>query len=298
MAIHELHDELVRLKICEKDSLVPFHPRLSDRDDISALQCAISDVILLSRIDHLDDPSYFPKKERDLHLEDLGLPERSDEDRDTTRRMHAIKGWVDGSCWLDVGTGEGALLEALKASAKSAEAIEPNVRTRTELVSRGHLVYPSAGDAPAAHYDLITLFHVLEHFPNPLDELKSLRRLLKSGGRIIIEVPHAKDFLLGFLKLDSFKDFTLWSQHLLLHTRQSLTRFLEASGYRDIEVTGIQRHPLANHLYWLAKGRPGGHDHWSELLNNELDSAYTALLVDLDATDTLVAEAVAPEWQP
>ena len=115
--------------------------------------------------------------------------------------------------------------------------------------------------------------------------------MLTSGGKVVIEVPHARDFLLSFLDSAPFRSFTLWSEHLLLHTRESLRRYLEESGFREITIRGFQRYPLANHLHWLAQERPGGHQQWSMLRNAELDTAYGKMLSDLDFTDTLIAEA-------
>ena len=57
--------------------------------------------------------------------------------------------------------------------------------------------------------------------------LKEFKTHLNPGGILIVEVPHAKDFLLSNLKNEDFKNFTLWSQHLILHTRESLQRFLQ-----------------------------------------------------------------------
>ena len=39
-------------------------------------------------------------------------------------------------------------------------------------------------------FDLITMFHVLEHLEHPLRDLSHLGKLLKPGGYFVIEVPH------------------------------------------------------------------------------------------------------------
>ena len=36
-----------------------------------------------------------------------------------------------------------------------------------------------------------------------------------------------------------------------LHTKKSLTKFLSTSGFRDIEILGVQRYNIANHFGWL-----------------------------------------------
>jgi SAM-dependent methyltransferase len=152
-------------------------------------------------------------------------------------------------------------------------------------------VYADIADTDNDHFDVVTLFHVFEHLQDPLDTLKTIRQKLVKGGRVIIEVPHANDFLISFLNLEAFKKFTFWSEHLILHTRNSLATFLRSAGFTDIQVIGYQRYPLANHLFWLAHGKPGGHKTWSCLVNAEIDIAYGNLLAQLDMTDTLIAVA-------
>ena len=49
---------------------------------------------------------------------------------------------------------------------------------------------------------------------------------------MIIEVPHARDFLIETFDINSFKDFTFWSEHLILHTKESLVAFAKESGLK------------------------------------------------------------------
>ena len=73
-------------------------------------------------------------------------------------------------------------------------------------------------------------------FAKPLETLAELSSKVKSGGLILIEVPHANDFLLSTVASEEFKQFTLWSQHLILHTRRSLKKILEFVGLVDIQI--------------------------------------------------------------
>ena len=54
-------------------------------------------------------------------------------------------------------------------------------------------------------FDVITMFHVLEHIPYQIDTLKLVNSKLKKGGKIIVEVPHAEDFLILQNELKEFK---------------------------------------------------------------------------------------------
>jgi len=134
----------------------------------------------------------------------------------------------------------------------------------------------------------------LEHLPDPINTLKRVYGRLKQGGegKVIIEVPHARDFLLDGLKVESFINFTLWSQHLILHTRESLALMLNDAGFKDIRIEGVQRYSLANHFHWLRNGKPGGHrEALSVFETDSLRSTYAEALSRIDANDTLVAIA-------
>jgi 2-polyprenyl-3-methyl-5-hydroxy-6-metoxy-1,4-benzoquinol methylase len=163
------------------------------------------------------------------------------------------------------------------------------------LNSNGISCFNNLSDIKNNSLDIVVSFHVLEHLPNPLETLEEIKTKIVSGGQILIEVPHAKDFLLSAVDCHEFKQFTLWSQHLVLHTRESLVRTLEYVGFSDIQIEGVQRYPLSNHLHWLANRMPGGHKSSLAMLDSgELYDCYLNSLARIDATDTLVALAKVP----
>ena len=137
-------------------------------------------------------------------------------------------------------------------------------------------------------YDIITMFHVLEHIPNQIETLKKLKEKLSKKGKIIIEVPHAEDFLLS---LNEFKKFTFWSKHLVLHTENSLRTILKFSGFKKIKIKYYQRYNFANHLGWFIKRIPGGQVFYKNIADNKINNDYFDYLVRKKTTDTLIAIA-------
>jgi len=114
--------------------------------------------------------------------------------------------------------------------------------------------------------------------------------LSNTKGRLILEVPHANDPLIRFYKCEEFKKFTFWSQHLILHTCESLKRLCKYSGFKNVSIILKQRYPLSNHLYWINEGRPGGHKTNLSLLDNEnLNNEYSNSLIRLGFSDSLIA---------
>jgi len=285
---------IIRSLLCEfgisdDESIVPYYPKVRDREDVSVLKCKKSGVIFLSRTDHIDTAEYEAKE---------GFKYWETQDRkaavligleDDSRRSEQFKNIITNKKWIDVGTGVGGILDLLSPLAALTVAVEPQEDVRRHLIELGYKVFPSVDEVPYKDMEVATLFHVFEHLCDPIGTLKALKSKMSPGAKIIIEVPHAKDFLFSFLDLEAFKSFTFWSEHLILHTRESLRIFLEKAGFSNISIISHQRYPLANHLHWLAKGKPAGHILWNHLTTPSLDTAYSDMLGKLDNTDTLIA---------
>lgn len=279
---------LIDNKIINPNDVVEYYHKVRDRDDIKVLKCIRSGVIFLSA-NKIDD-NYYKNKTQFSDFDEvkrkIGLKNTYEDDY---RRFKQFNKLIKNKSYLDIGTGLGGILDWMKKCTREIAAVEPRSELRN-ILSKKYLIYESIDEIPPQKkFDIITLFHVFEHIPNPIVTLKKIFHLMNEGGKLIIEVPHARDALLSFYELESFKKFTFWSEHLILHTRESLSIFLRNSSFNKFNIFGFQRYPLANHLYWLAKGEPRGHNKWQEFNSKELKNAYEDILQKLDLTDTLIA---------
>lgn len=219
--------------------------------------------------------------------------------RDAERRTRSYRQFYTGRDILEFGCGRGDFLRAVQASVRTSVGVELQIEHVDALNADGIRCLTVMLEIPDQSIDCVLGFHVLEHIPDPLAVLNDLCRVLRPGGYLILEVPHARDFLLSQVDCPDFRKFTLWSQHLILHTRESLTRLCAAAGLSEVVIEGIQRYPLSNHLGWLSGGKPGGHRSLLSALDTPaLNEAYEAALRKLDATDTLVAIARKPNLRP
>lgn len=286
---HALIRQLAELGLLDPDTLEPYAARVRDREDVAALRCRRSGVVVLSRIDHVED-YYEGRSEKPTHTVH-GVEVATPRLADNIARAVQFGPAIQGKRWLDFGCGLGGALDEIAPVASEAWGLELNQERAAIVSAKGHRVAADLEELEDASFDVITLFHVLEHLTDPVATVARLKRALAPDGLIIVEVPHARDILLTTYDCEPFRRFTLWSEHLVLHTRDSLAGVLAAGGFEAPKVQGLQRYPLANHLYWLRHGRPGGHDAWAQLSTPDVDSAYGHLLEAQDATDTLVATA-------
>jgi SAM-dependent methyltransferase len=94
---------------------------------------------------------------------------------------------------LDVGCGTGAFLTALKEAGWEVTGLEPDPEARRLASERSGLhVQPAEAfyELPSGSYDVITLWHVLEHVHELQRYMERLRELLAPGGKLLIAVPN------------------------------------------------------------------------------------------------------------
>jgi 2-polyprenyl-3-methyl-5-hydroxy-6-metoxy-1,4-benzoquinol methylase len=210
---------------------------------------------------------------------------------DTLRRVTAINNLaisIKADSILDFGCGSGGMLSAFATDFR-VTGIEPDSGARDRANHLGHTVFESAEIALANNvkFDMVTLFHVVEHFYEATLELNRILELLRPGGLLVIETPNSMDALLSKYESEEFTNFTYWSHHPMLHSHASLASLVKRSGFEILENNGVQRYDLNNHLYWLSNGRPGGHEMWRHFAPKELIDVYAQFLVESKMSDTL-----------
>ena len=107
--------------------------------------------------------------------------------------LHKTKGSL-----LDIGAGTGDFLVTAKANGWQITGIEPNENAKKLAVSKGVNFENNIESIENQQFDVITMWHVLEHVPNVEHQIKELKRLLKPNGTIIIAVPNFKSFDAGY----------------------------------------------------------------------------------------------------
>jgi SAM-dependent methyltransferase len=94
---------------------------------------------------------------------------------------------------LDVGCGRGTLLSAFADRGFEAHGFELSPQAAEFADSRAHIkIGEELADAqyPAGFFDMVIVWHVLEHLKHPDQVIEEIRRILKPGGTLIISVPN------------------------------------------------------------------------------------------------------------
>ena len=285
-----IFETLKLLGVASLDTQEDYASETRDVKPLRVCRDSVSGVIYIDGF-YTGDDTYKKGDYRQETVRRAGEPSY-EQQADATRRANAFRNYYAGKTIADFGCGLGDFLRLVKPDTAACVGIELQQDAVDALRGAGVACETSIDALDDGSLDALFSFHVLEHLPDPLEILGRLKPKLKQGGHAIFEVPHARDFLLDYVESEPFRKFTLWSQHLVLHTRDSLKRMLEHAGYRNVVVTGTQRYPLSNHMLWMASGRPGGHkSKFAAIDTPELTAAYEAALDRIDATDTLIAVA-------
>jgi SAM-dependent methyltransferase len=95
---------------------------------------------------------------------------------------------------LDVGCGAGELVYLMRRDGVEASGLEPGIEfaefARTVLGVPIQTAAVGAATVAGASLDLVTMFHALEHVPDPRSVMNTARGWLKRGGRLVVEVPN------------------------------------------------------------------------------------------------------------
>jgi len=171
-------------------------------------------------------------------------------DRDKIRLIKPYVQLNSGSCVLDVGCAVGTFLLLLKerfnCSIVGADFKDTSYYPGFSEIDF-HLGLFHEQKLPAASYDLITMWHFLEHDYYPLESLQKAQECLKDNGILIIEVP----------RLDSVT-YRLYGsrwpgvqapQHTVLYSKRHLLEIVKKQGFNLVDYLAYGAFPAYFYLF-------------------------------------------------
>jgi ubiquinone/menaquinone biosynthesis C-methylase UbiE len=162
---------------------------------------------------------------------------------------------------LDVGCGTGLLLYTCKKGGWSIQGTEPDVNARSVASSRlQQTIVPTIEEITDKDFDVITMWHVLEHVPNLQKTLHELNSRLKRGGMLVLALPNSDS-----VDAKQYKEF--WAaydvpRHLSHFTPSTIDKLVTKSGF-SLEET----HPMyfdAFYISMLSTKYRDGKTNWLE----------------------------------
>lgn len=135
---------------------------------------------------------------------------------------------------LDIGCNIGLFMKVAQQAGFDVKGVELNAGCALYGKEKFHLdidsKYLEDIAFPDETFDVITLFDVLEHIPDMNGFIDELRRVLKKDGLVVIQAPNLNSLMTKLTKSE-----WCWlspPDHLYHFTPDSMTRFLQAHGFR------------------------------------------------------------------
>lgn len=140
-----------------------------------------------------------------------------------------------GKDLLDLGTGTGDFLAACKNNGWAIHGVEPNIKANK--IAEGKTGIKINGDINEIlnkKFDLITMWHVLEHVPDLNFYISNLKTLLKANGTLVIAVPNYKSFDALYYK-ENWAAYDV-PRHLWHFSQKAMKSLFKQKGMKVINV--------------------------------------------------------------
>jgi SAM-dependent methyltransferase len=183
------------------------------------------------------------------------LSELSERRRDARVRLDYMRPWSGAGRLLDVGAAGGAFVAEARARGFDAAGVEPVPSFARAAREQLGVDVREGGiedlDLSKERFDAITLWHVLEHIPRPLDQVRRLAAVLGDGGALAVEVPNAASAVAAHMGAS-------WPSleprvHVNQFTPESLRELLERAG---LESCDMRTTAISPYLRWPARLGP------------------------------------------
>jgi 2-polyprenyl-3-methyl-5-hydroxy-6-metoxy-1,4-benzoquinol methylase len=109
------------------------------------------------------------------------------------RKLALISSLVTKGRLLDIGCGTGEFLAVCKEAGWNVSGIEPSKEAREQAIQNHQLEVHNEdklSEYANESFDMITMWHVLEHVPKLQERIRDIKRLLKKGGILVVAVPN------------------------------------------------------------------------------------------------------------
>jgi 2-polyprenyl-3-methyl-5-hydroxy-6-metoxy-1,4-benzoquinol methylase len=138
---------------------------------------------------------------------------------------------------LDIGAGTGDFLHCFKTNNWEKFALEPSSKLHELLTKKKISLIKDLKEIDNNTFDIITLWHSLEHIPDIENTLTELQRIIKKDGVLFIAVPNYKSYDAKLYKTN----WAAWDvpRHLWHFSRNGLKKLLEKFSFHCQDEKGL-----------------------------------------------------------
>ncbi len=246
---------IISCPLCKKDSRLYFRVgdlnRKITQDAFNYYRCSICGLIFISPVPK-DLENYYPA---DYYAIPRSIEELEKIAKGERYKIDLVKQFASGGRLLEIGPAYGSFLYLAKQAGFAVEAIEMDPNCCRFIHETIGVRAMQSGDPSEAlketeNYDVIALWHVIEHLPNAWKILEAISKKVKSGGILILAAPNPDAF--QFRVLGRYWPHVDAPRHLSLIPMSLLSRQMESLGLRQILSTTADKGALGwNGFGWM-----------------------------------------------
>lgn len=190
------------------------------------------------------------------------------------RKLNLVSSYFKKGNILDIGAGTGDFLNCFKHAGWDVSGVEPNNKARN-LATKKDILLAENIDAITNSFDVITMWHVLEHVSDLDKQLHWLQDHIKPNGHLFIAVPNYRSY-------DARKYKEFWAaydvpRHLYHFSQTSIEKIFAKKGFKLIATK-----PLIFDAYYVSLLSEG----YKKSKFKFIKAFYTGLLSNLKALKT------------
>lgn len=222
------------------------------QEDFKIVQCKQCEFIFTNPIPSIDDLSkYYDSPDYLSHTVNksvTGFIYDSLRNLNIKKKYRLISSLSDGNKILDIGQGTGEFLNYFKQKGWETLGVEPNKSARKFAIDNYQLKVFDENELDKLEensFDVITLWHVLEHVPDLNSRIIQIKKLIKTNGSVVIALPNIES-------PDATKYGEYWAgldvpRHLYHFSEDSIKNLLD-----KYDMNLVSSHPMKFDAYYVS----------------------------------------------
>jgi len=164
-----------------------------------------------------------------------------------------IQAYVPKGRILDIGCGKGLFLNVMKQKRWEVYGIEPSKGVAAYAEKAGLNIFSGMLQdyvCPQGHFDVVTMWYVMEHLADPFSALCHANRMLRPGGLLMTRVPNL-NFMKPFMMVEKFFGIKFSAisgidppRHLHYFSPQTASALIKKSGFSLVGIEHGRPVPL------------------------------------------------------
>jgi 2-polyprenyl-3-methyl-5-hydroxy-6-metoxy-1,4-benzoquinol methylase len=188
------------------------------------------------------------------------------------KKLKLVERLSNGKRLLDVGCGTGHFIDYCQQHDWQISGVEPNETARKQAENKTSIeISPELNDVVGGTFDVITLWHVLEHLPSLEQTMNKLKSLLAPNGILIIAVPNYQAYEESIFK-ENWAAYDV-PRHLYHFNQKAVITLADKYGLKVVRTS-----PMKLDSYYISllsnKNKTGSNKYIKSFITGLLSNVY------------------------